>query len=284
MSERTDLGEAPASSFYEPAGDDVFAPTIATAGPWSAEAQHGGPPSALLTRAIEAVPGGEGRRLARMSVDILGSVPVEPLEIEARVIRPGRSVELVEAVAAVAGRPMLVARGWRYNLAPDSVPPTVPPEAGGAASTWTPPETLLPPGGRSQIPGMFADGYIAAIEWRMERGSFAELGPARVWARQRVPLLPGEEPSPWQRTLLIADSGNGLSFAYDPARWPAINSEITVTLFRDPVGPWIHVKARSEIEPGAGATATTHLGDRRGRIGTGLQSLLVRELAPPRRK
>ncbi len=40
-------------AFYEPAGDDVFVATPATAGPWGADAQHVGPPSALLARAFE---------------------------------------------------------------------------------------------------------------------------------------------------------------------------------------------------------------------------------------
>ena len=38
-------------AFYLPLGDDRFESTLATAGPWSADAQHGGPPSALLVRA-----------------------------------------------------------------------------------------------------------------------------------------------------------------------------------------------------------------------------------------
>jgi len=265
-----------AMAFYEPLDHDTFTSTPATAGPWGPDAQHAGPPSALLARAIErADGGGEGWRLARISVDILGSVPLEPLRIEVRTVRPGRSVALLEAVASVDGRPMLVARGWRHRLGPDSAPATVPPVDEATEPADLPAELV-----RTEMLGMHVDGYVSAIDWRYQEGHFEQIGPSRAWARQRIPLVAGEEPSPWQRALVVADSGNGMSFVADPSRWPAINSELTVHLFRDPVGEWIHLDARTHVEPGGGATATTDLGDVRGPVGRGAQALLVRDLRP----
>ncbi|MDX8152572.1 thioesterase family protein [Patulibacter brassicae] len=265
-------------AFYEPLDEETFASTPATAGPWGPHAQHAGPPSALLARAIERAPGGEGRRLARLSVDILGSVPLEPLAVTVETLRPGRSVELLQATASVDGRPMLVARGWRHALAPASTPPTVP----GSGTDGVAPPADLPPEApeTAGMPGMHVAGYVSSIDWRWTTGSFAELGPSTAWVRQRIPLVAGEEPSPWQRALTVADSGNGMSFDVDPLRWPAINSEITVHLFRDPVGEWLEVAARTHLEPGGGATATTDLADARGPIGRGAQALLVRDLRP----
>ena len=68
-----------------------------TAGPWFADAQHMGPPSALLVRALERQSGRDDVRLARVTVEVLGKVPVGPLELRARVARPGRTIELVTA-------------------------------------------------------------------------------------------------------------------------------------------------------------------------------------------
>lgn len=65
-------------AFYTQLDEDRFDNSPATAGPWSAESQHAGPPSALLGRAIERFEPREGHRLGRVSVDILGAVPVEP--------------------------------------------------------------------------------------------------------------------------------------------------------------------------------------------------------------
>src|SRR5258707_6383020 len=63
------------NAFYEPAGTDAFVASPVTAGPWSAQAQHGGPPSALAARAIQRHDPDEGQRLARGAVDILRPVP-----------------------------------------------------------------------------------------------------------------------------------------------------------------------------------------------------------------
>lgn len=42
--------------FYVADAPDRFTPTPSTAGPWGPDSQHGGPPAALLARAVEALP------------------------------------------------------------------------------------------------------------------------------------------------------------------------------------------------------------------------------------
>ena len=44
------------AAFFELEGDR-FGPTVLTRGPWRPEHQHGGPPSALVARAIELAAG-----------------------------------------------------------------------------------------------------------------------------------------------------------------------------------------------------------------------------------
>ena len=77
--------------------------------------QHGGPPSALLARTIEQVPSDAGLTVARFSVDFFGGVPQGRLTAQARVIRPGRRIELVEASLRAADRVVAVARAWRIK-------------------------------------------------------------------------------------------------------------------------------------------------------------------------
>ncbi|NBH12330.1 acyl-CoA thioesterase domain-containing protein, partial [Amycolatopsis sp. SID8362] len=86
-----------ADAFYVPLGEGRFSATAHTAGPWSSEAQHFGPPSALLVRALENVEPAHPAELARVTVEILGPAPVAELTARARVERPGRSVELLQA-------------------------------------------------------------------------------------------------------------------------------------------------------------------------------------------
>src|SRR5215472_9780948 len=101
------------TAFYLLIGDGRFESTPATAGPWSAESQHGGPPSALLARAFERLAPDPGQRLARLTVEILRPVPVRPVTVEARVVRPGRRVTLLEGRLCVDGEEYLLARAWR---------------------------------------------------------------------------------------------------------------------------------------------------------------------------
>ena len=86
--------------FYRPDGPSRFLSTASTAGPWGPESQHGGPPAALLTRAVESLPRPDGDRVVgRLTMELLGPVPVGPLRVEASVVRPGRTVEMCEATA-----------------------------------------------------------------------------------------------------------------------------------------------------------------------------------------
>jgi Thioesterase-like superfamily len=218
----------------------------------------------LLGRAIELCSPRDDMIISRFTCEILGPVPVGEVEVEARVIRPGRSVELVEAVLSGGGRAAASARAWRVlRTEGPSVPdtPAPPPERPGQPISRTPPG--------------WVDGYLSAIEWRPVQGEFGVPGPATVWARQRYPLVPGEETTPLQRVLMVADSGNGLANELDIRKWQFINPELTVHLYRDAVDDWICLAAWTTIATGGAGLASSVLSDREGTIGTGAQSLLI---------
>lgn len=251
-------------AFYLPLADGRWSSTVHTTGPWDERFQHGGPPSALLARAVERCEPRDDAVVARMTVEILGPVPVGQLEVRARVLRPGRSVELVEAVLSADGRDAARAAAWRVRRTEQAgVPPrhTAPPPLPGVTPA------TLPRGG-------WIDGYLSAVEWRFVQGRFDVPGPATVWSRLRHPLVPGEEPSPLQRVLAVADSGNGLSSELDLS-WHFINPELTVHLHREAVGEWVCVDAQTAISRGGAGLATTVLSDIDGPVGVGAQSLLV---------
>ena len=252
------------SPFYLPLGDGRWSSTVHTTGPWDARFQHGGPPAALLARAVEQRAPREDVLVARMTVEILGPVPVDEVQVQARVLRPGRSVELVEAVLSAGGRDAARAAAWRVKRTEqEGVPsrqPTAPP---------LPEEADALPGGG------WVDGYLSAVEWRFTHGRFDVPGPATVWTRLKHPLVPDEEPSPLQRVVAVADSGNGLSGELDLTAWHFINPELTVHLHREAVGEWVCVAAQTAISPGGAGLATTMLHDLDGPLGVGAQSLLV---------
>ena len=99
-----------ADSFFVPLGDDRWLATVHTTGPWDERAQHGGPPSALLGRAMQRCDPRDDMVVARFTSEILSSIPVGEVEVRARVARPGRSVQLLEAVLTAGGREVTWAR------------------------------------------------------------------------------------------------------------------------------------------------------------------------------
>jgi hypothetical protein len=254
------------TAFFEPAGPDTFAATAATIGPWSTAAQHGGPPSALAARVMEAWEPAPGQRLASVAVDILRPVPVGKLTARTRTIRPGRRVTLVETALEADGQEVLHARGWKIEIAADPVPATL-----AAVPAPIPP---APPAGTPT--GMIWEGYGTAMEWRyVSGGGLDEPGPAAAWMRPTIPLLPGEEMSPMSRALLSADSGSGLSAVLDVATFLFINVNVNVMLQRDPEGEWLLLDAVTAIGPNGTGVATSTLSDPAGPVGHVAQALLV---------
>jgi hypothetical protein len=255
-------------AFFEAAGPGTFVATEATAGPWSRDAQHGGPPAALAARELARHQPDDGQRLARVAVDILRPIPVTKLSLRTRVVRPGRRVALLETIMEADSQEVLHARGWRIALS--AAQPAVP----EAAAPDRPPAT----GGRR--PRIFSvgytDGYLSAIDWRfISGGGFDDPAPARVWSCAKIPLVAGEETPPMSRTLLVADSGSGVSAVLDPARFLFINVDLTVVAARDPAGEWLLLEATTAIGGTGTGLARTALADAGGPFGIALQTLLV---------
>jgi hypothetical protein len=175
-------------------------------------------------------------------------------------------VELLSASLAADGRVVARARAWRIvrsdtgQVAVDVHDRLAPPSSGRVMTR----------------PEGWGSGYLDVMEWRALSGSLGEPGPAVAWARQRVPLVGDEEPTGLQRLLAVADSGNGLSNRMDPRKWLFINTDLTVHVYREPVGEWIAMAAATAIGPEGIGTATTVLHDVDGPVGQGAQALLVR--------
>jgi Thioesterase-like superfamily len=257
-----------ADAFFVPEGD-LFAPSELTRGPWDPNAQHAGPPAALIGQAIERCGEPDGRQVGRVTFEIMRPVPIEPLSVVARVARPGRSVELIEAELSSNEEVLVRATAWRLRTQQvelDPRPRADPPPPGPDAASE-----------RDFFPTGMDVGYHTAMQYRFVEGGFLEVGPATVWMRMRHPLVAGEEPTPLQRVLVAADSGNGVSAALDWRRFLFINTDLSVHLHRLPAGEWVCLDARTFPEPHGVGLADTALYDESGRIGRAAQTLLVRE-------
>ncbi|WP_309237824.1 thioesterase family protein [Streptomyces albidus (ex Kaewkla and Franco 2022)] len=254
-------------SFFERVADDRYNPTAYTRGPWGPDSQHAGPPAALLGRAVLTRPGArEDMRLARITFEIISPVPLTPLTVSTRVIREGRSVEIVEAsLTPEGGREVMRARALRIRTQPGSVPevadgPALPaPEDAGRQPFFSVPYT----------------GYHDGMEFLFASGSFLEAGPAACWMRMRVPLVAGEKILPLERVLAAADSGNGISNVLDFSTHVFVNPDLSVHLHRHPTGEWVCVEAGTSINSAGIGMTEAALHDEDGPIGRSVQSLFV---------
>jgi hypothetical protein len=150
------------SASDEPLDDHVFRPTRWTRGPWGPTSQHGGPPAALLGRAIENVNDRDDLAVARIVFDILRPVPIEPLRVNVEVVRPGKSVELVAATLRAGEKEVMRASAWRIRAEENDLDSTAP------VASPPPPEHGVP------LPPFETgyEGYLQAMEWVFVKGAF----------------------------------------------------------------------------------------------------------------
>jgi hypothetical protein len=265
------MGSGSATAFFLPTGPDTFHATAATQGPWDPNAMHGGPPAALLAELLsrQAAELSPTLRLARLSVDFLGSLPVGDLTPAVTVPRPGKRVALLEATLSA---------GWFINAAEarGESPAAL---AGDTGSSEVPPLGSPPPLPDPQPQRYFSPdatfGYGEANEWRFTSGGFDTLGPGGVWGRPRVPLIEGEALNGLQRLLILADAANGISGALDWKRWVFIPPGLTVTILREPVGEWVHLAARTTFGSDGIALCHGHLSDMQGPVALVSQPVLM---------
>lgn len=248
-----------------------FVPGELARGPWSPDAQHGGAPAALLARCVEQAEGGAAMHVARLTIELLRPVPLAPLQVRTRVIRPGRKVQLVEA--ALWHGESEVARCTALRLRRVAVPmpadvellaPPPGPDSGSAS--------LAPWSGVASVRAFHSD----AVEHRFVVGGFAAPGPAVDWIRLRVPLVADEAVSPLCRVAAAADFGNGISWVLNRMDgYRFINPDLTIYLHRYPIGEWVCLEAVTRPEAIGVGMAESRLYDEQGPIGRAVQSLLI---------
>ncbi|MGW5107241.1 thioesterase family protein [Nocardia sp. NPDC004123] len=276
--ERAELEEAGTKAYYvaQGVGDEGFerfGATGSTVSVWAASMQHGAPPSALLARAVERCAPREGARVARLTMEILGPVPVGEVEVRAWVERPGRRVELVgaELVATQADgsrRAVAKASAWRIATSDSS----------SVVHTADAPLPAVPEASEIGwgVPDGWDVGYVKSVDIRAVESDDVT---RRVWVRPLVEVVEGEEISPLVRVFSVADVANGIGAQLDPYQWTFLNTDLTIDLFRLPEGEWIGLAVQTSIGPDGVGMCSTVLHDERGPIGRCLQILEVRARA-----
>ena len=261
----------PASVFED--DGDVAVPTELARGPWSPQAQHGGAPSALLAGQLERFDLGTATFPARFTLELMRPVPLRPLRIERQTIRPGKKVQLVQG--SLFADDVEVVRATLLRLREQPVEFADDPVAGEY-------EPMPPPGPAQPLMGRGAftmgTGFWNTVEVSRVGGDWGQPGPADMWLRLTVPIVAGEETTPFQRVAAAGDFGNGVAAAFDRERYSCINPDLTITLHRLPAGEWVGLDSATYPEPNGYGVAESVLHDEVGRIGRGIQTVLVEPL------
>ncbi|WP_139984476.1 thioesterase family protein [Nocardioides litoris] len=251
--------------YFERTGAASYTPTAHVGGAWATDEQHVAPALGLVTHLVEAdlrARRDDDLRVTRLSFDILGVLPMEEVEVAVRVLRPGRTIELVEATLSHAGRPAVLLRAWLQSVRDTSS------VTGGDLPGVPGPDEVPAWDGTEVWPG----GFIASAEIRRRQ---ERPGRALSWVRTAVPLL--DEPvSPTAALAGLVDVTNGLTVREDPRRVAFPNLDLTVHLVRSPEPGWTGFDTTVTFGPDGHGLTSSVLHDERGPLGTAAQTLTVR--------
>lgn len=251
---------------------DRFVPTELTTGPWRPDAMHGGPPAALIARAMHRALE-EGEVLARAAVDLEAPVPLEPLCVDLERRELSRRVSKID-VALRAGESQ-VASGSAVVLRPTAFP--------SAERTSAPPPKLAGPDQAVPGSGAFHDAPVVyhrdAIEYRWEVGGFDVEGPSVVWIRLLRPVVEGESTSALENLFAVADFGSpiahGLHRSNGLSDVTLINVDVSLSLSRMPSGHWMRLECVDAFSnPAGNGISLTRIWDTEGFLGAGSHTQL----------
>lgn len=254
------------TAYYEPLGDGRYLPTLHTEGAWVSEEQHMAPASGLLADAIEKCSGRDDLVTSRIAFDILGLIHRREVEVTATVIRPGRTIELIQAEMTCAGRVLVRATAWRLAVSDTadleaSELPTMPgPDSPGVEQgDWT---------------STWGGGFISSLDLRLLPDG--RPGHARAWVRTPIPLIDGVRvgaPASW---IGLVDTANGVAVRVPPTELLFPNTDLTVHLIRPPRGEWLGLDTHVSFGPGGVGLTSSVLHDEDGPVGRAAQSLTLR--------
>lgn len=251
-------------AYYGPLGPDRFRSTEQASGAWDVSHQHMSPVAGLLVDALERCEPRADLTFGRVSFEILGVIAGGEVVVATEVVRPGRTIELVQAELSVAGRVAVRATGWRTQRAPTA-------DVAGSPLVAMP----GPDEGAPYAPErLWLGGYIRSLEFRVLPGW--EPGRGRVWLRSRADLVAGVTVSELAGMFALVDTANGVSVRVPPEQLQFPNLDLTVHLYRSPRGPWLGLETEVCFGPdGVGLTAAV-LHDLDGPFGRSAQLLTLR--------
>lgn len=240
---------------------------LATQGAWNAHEQHMAPATGVICAELEQFNPLASMRIARISLDIFGLIPFGEFSISTQVIRPGKTIELIETTMQAQGRTCIVARAWRIQLQDSS-------SIAGLEDQPVPTAEQYPVwDGIKRWPG----GFIQSLEARAEPQRRA--GKGLVWLSSPLSMVADQPTSDFVRLMGLIDTANGVvSRQDDEFTWAFPNLDLQIHLQRLPTGRWLGLETVQQYgQDGIGLTSSV-LHDQHGPFGRSEQILTLREL------
>lgn len=257
-------------AFFQRVSESSFRATEHVSGAWNLAEQHIAPALGLLMHVVEtdlAARRDDPMVVGRLSYDILGTLPVDIVDCTVSVLRPGRTIELVEARLGHGGRDAVILRCWLMQ-------PGDTESLAGTPLQPLPSRESLPPW---HAAGVWQGGFIASTEVHREA---PEVGRARLWVRSTQDLVEGEQVSPLAHLCRLLDIANGMAVRVDPREVLFPNLDLTAHFFTQPRGEWLGLDTTVSFGPGGVGLTSSILHDENGPFGTLAQVLTVRTLTP----
>lgn len=256
---------APETAYFRRVGENRFVPTHHAGGAWASDEQHFSPVAGLIVHEmLRARTQRPDLAMSRIGFDILGRIAFEEFEIRVETIRPGRTIELVEATVSVGGRDTVSARAWFLGAQDTGI------VAGGEPDRLPPPDDLAP----WSLTPVWPGGYIASVDARQV--GIPQPGRATAWISSPVDLVAGETADPLASYIALVDTANGIAVRQEPTKWMFPNVDMTIHLYRQPETPWVGLDTSVVFGHDGHGLTTTVLHDLRGPVGYAQQSLTLR--------
>lgn len=253
--------------YYESLGEGRYRSTIHAQGAWNPHEQHMAPASGIMADALLRHEPRDDVRMARISYEILGLIPGGEFQVTTSTLRPGRTIELIQAELSAGGRVAIRAAAWRMITSDTSAVAAFEDEAMPA------PDECKLWDGASVWPG----GYIRSLEMRIGEGH--RPGSGRVWIRTMHPLTDKEDSSDLARLMGLVDTANGIAARITPGENSYIfpNVDLQIHMYRAPSGEWLGVDNKVSFgADGIGLTSSV-LHDINGPFGRAEQILTLRK-------
>jgi hypothetical protein len=232
-------------------------PTPIAQGPWGGTVS-GHVVGGLVASALEVVGHDPDFQPARLTVDLLRPVALEPIEVTAELSRAGGRIRLADATLTQRGK--LVGRAsavfLRRSEQPDqevwSRPAAIPPAPSG------------PPTGAERSPFQLrAYGWGPAAPRKQDP---QQVVPKSAWVCETRPLFTGEVLSPFTRAAMAGDITSTVTH-WGSGGMRYINADYTLTLSRLPDGDYVGISAESHLSHAGVATGVATVFDAGGPIG-----------------